>query len=100
LRLCLIPFGINSLGISNSHHYQFSTCPAPATFRLLTFFEYFPNALRLLNDLYDALRLHTNFFTPSAKILGKERDGSRMVKHRNAPLTHYRRALASEQADD
>jgi hypothetical protein len=37
---------------------------------------------------------------PSAKILSKERDGSRMVKRHSVPLTPYRRALASEQVDD
>lgn len=55
--------------------------------------------LTLLNELYDALRLHTNFFMPSVKIERKERDGARIIKRYSDPITPYRRVLASEHVD-
>jgi len=47
------------------------------------------------NMAYDCLRLLTNFFMPSTKLIAKERDGGRIVKSFEAPLTPYRRVLAS-----
>jgi hypothetical protein len=56
-------------------------------------------ALGLMNELYDLLRLHTNFFMPSVKLLSKERNGSRILKRYSLPVTPYRRVLASENVD-
>jgi hypothetical protein len=56
--------------------------------------------LELLNELYDALRLHTNFFMASVKLESKERSGSRVVKRYSAPVTPYRRVLASEHVSE
>ena len=49
----------------------------------------------VLNDLYKELRLFTNFFQPSMKLIAKTRDGSKIVKKYDKPLTPYRRVLAS-----
>jgi hypothetical protein len=57
-------------------------------------------AVKLLNEYYDALRLYTNFFQPSAKLLRKERVGARVKKHYEAPRTPYRRSLASKHIND
>ncbi|MDR0596171.1 MAG: transposase family protein [Clostridiales Family XIII bacterium] len=53
-------------------------------------------ALKLLNEYYGLLRLLVNFFLPSTKLTGKERDGARVTKKYDTPTTPYRRALASE----
>jgi hypothetical protein len=49
----------------------------------------------LLNQLYDSLRLYTNFFQPTMKLVSKERLGSRVKKTYDAPQTPYQRVLAS-----
>jgi hypothetical protein len=53
-------------------------------------------ALKLLNEYYDLLRLHVNFFLPSTKLIGKKRDGAHVSKKYDTPLTPYKRVLASE----
>lgn len=52
-----------------------------------------------LNDIYDRLRLLTNFFMPSQKLVVKERDGGRIIRKLDKPLTPYRRVLASDHID-
>lgn len=56
----------------------------------------------LLNRLYDTLRLYTNFFQPTMKLISKERIGSRVKKFYDLPQTPYRRVLDSPSvaADD
>ena len=49
----------------------------------------------LLNRLYDRLRLYTNFFQPTMKLISKERIGSRVKKFYDSPLTPYQRVLDS-----
>jgi hypothetical protein len=49
----------------------------------------------LLNQLYDTLRLYTNFFQPVMKLKGKERLGSQVKKYYDAPRTPYQRVLDS-----
>lgn len=51
--------------------------------------------LELLNELYEVLREHTNFFMPSAKLVSKTRDGARVRKSYDVPATPYARLLAS-----
>ena len=51
--------------------------------------------LELLNELYRHLRLYTNFFMPSMKLISKERDGSRITKHYDKAQTPFQRAMAS-----
>jgi hypothetical protein len=59
-----------------------------------------PEELAALNELYAVLRLHTNFFMPSAKLLSKTRDGAKITKRYDTPMTPYARVLASEHVSD
>jgi 5S rRNA maturation endonuclease (ribonuclease M5) len=50
----------------------------------------------MLNDLYlSEWRLYLNFFIPSFKLLEKRRDGSKIIKKFDSPLTPYQRLLCS-----
>jgi hypothetical protein len=51
----------------------------------------------LLNRLYDTLRLYTNFFQPTMKLISKERTGSRVKKLYDSPRTPFQRVLDSPQ---
>ena len=53
--------------------------------------------LQLLNELYSQLRLYTNFFLPTMKLVAKERVGSRVKKRYDKAQTPYQRVLASPQ---
>jgi hypothetical protein len=50
----------------------------------------------ILNMVYDYLRLLTNFFMPSQKLVFKKRDGARVIRKLDDPLTPYRRVLKSK----
>lgn len=50
--------------------------------------------LDTLNALYRHLRLYTNFFQPTMKLIEKTRIGSKVIKKYDKPLTPYRRVLA------
>jgi hypothetical protein len=51
----------------------------------------------MLNKLYqNEWRLYLNFFLPSFKLIGKKRDGSRIIKKFSNPLTPYQRLIASD----
>ena len=54
-----------------------------------------PYQLALLNKLYLLLRLRTNFFQPSMKLLTKTRIGSRVKKTYDTPTTPFQRVLDS-----
>ena len=54
----------------------------------------------LLNMIYDYLRLATNFFMPSQKLILKERDGGRIVKKLDKPKSPYRRVLESKHVSE
>lgn len=56
--------------------------------------------LELLNEIYKRLRLITNYFTPSMKLIRKERIGSRVIKKYDIPKTPYQRVLESEYKSD
>lgn len=56
--------------------------------------------LDLLNEVYRSLRLYTNFFLPTMKLLSKERCGSKVVKRYDKPQTPYRRVLASDYVSE
>jgi hypothetical protein len=49
---------------------------------------------RVLERLYGASRLHTNFFQPSFKLKDKRREGAKVIKRYHVPATPYARALA------
>ena len=51
--------------------------------------------LENLNELYALIRLRTNFFLPSMKLLEKQRVGSRVRKKYDEPKTPYQRVLES-----
>lgn len=48
----------------------------------------------MLERLYAASRLHTNFFQPSFKLKDKRREGAKVIKRYHVPATPYARALA------
>jgi len=51
--------------------------------------------LTLLNELYQSLRLYTNFFQPVMKLKEKTRLGSKVIKRYDTPATPYKRLLQS-----
>lgn len=51
--------------------------------------------LRIINELYRHLRLYTNFFQPSMKLVEKMRVGSRVTKKYDTAQTPYQRVLES-----
>lgn len=51
-------------------------------------------ACDLLNEIYERQRILTNYFMPSAKLIARTRDGSRVVRFHDDPLTPYRRIMA------
>lgn len=57
-------------------------------------------ATAALRRLYDASRLYVNFFQPSFKLKGKERDGAKVRKHYEAPATPFQRLLLSEHVTE
>ena len=52
-------------------------------------------ALRVMNEYYELLRLYTNFFLPSAKLLSKSRGGAKIRKKYEPPQTPYKRLISS-----
>jgi hypothetical protein len=52
--------------------------------------------LEALNALYAVLRLYTNFFQPSMKLIEKTRNGSKVRKKYDRAKTPYRRVLESD----
>lgn len=51
--------------------------------------------LLVLNELYRYLRLYTNFFQPTMKLIERIREGSKVTKKYDKAQTPYRRVLAS-----
>ncbi len=56
--------------------------------------------LGILNVLYLDLRLYLNFFHPVAKLIKKERIGSKVKKYYDIPKTPYQRVLDSSDMAD
>ena len=56
--------------------------------------------LAVLNRIHALVRLHTNFFMPSAQLLSKTRDGAKVTKRYDRPATPYRRVLARDDIDE
>lgn len=52
-------------------------------------------AVELLNELYESLRLWVNFFAPQQKLVSKTRNGARVTRRYDTATTPYRRLLAS-----
>ena len=53
-------------------------------------------ALRIMNEYYEQLRLYTNFFLPSVKLLSKSRDGAKIRKKYEPPQTPYKRLISCD----
>lgn len=51
--------------------------------------------LKVLNKIYRKLRLITNFFIPSMKLVSKTRRGSKVTKKYDKPKTPYQRVMES-----
>jgi hypothetical protein len=56
--------------------------------------------LKLLNELYSYLRLYTNFFSPTMKLVEKERVGARVKKKYDQAKTPYQRVMLSEDVSE
>jgi len=54
----------------------------------------------LLNELYRHLRLYTNFFQPTMKMIERTRVGSKVTKKYDKAQTPYRRVLACPDVSD
>jgi hypothetical protein len=51
-----------------------------------------PASLVQLRRIYSLLRLYVNLYQPAMKLVGKEREGSRVRKHYDEARTPFRRA--------
>ncbi len=53
-----------------------------------------------MNKLYKVLRLYTNFFLPSQKLIEKTREGSKVTKKYDKPKIPYLRVIESDKVDE
>lgn len=53
-------------------------------------------ALNVLNQYYEILRLMNNFFLPSAKLIEKQRDKAKLRRKHDQPQTPYQRLLKAK----
>jgi hypothetical protein len=53
-------------------------------------------AVHVMNEYYALLRLYRNFFMPHMKLIAKIRDGARVRKRYDMPMTPYKRLLAND----
>ena len=58
------------------------------------------NGAATLGRLYQSARLYVNFFQPSFKLAGKQRDGALVRRRYHPPLTPCQRLLASPYVDE
>ena len=58
------------------------------------------SAYEALQALYDVVRLYTNFFQPSLKLVSKERVGSKVKKKYDLARTPYQRVLDAAQVSE
>ncbi len=49
--------------------------------------------LKILNQIYGQLRLYTNYFQPSMRLVSKTRNGAKVKKKYDTPKTPYRRLM-------
>ena len=59
-----------------------------------------PEAVALLNELYDRLRLMVNFVRPCAKLIEKTRHGAQVRRRYDRPQTPYQRVLACAEVPE
>jgi len=58
-----------------------------------------PEAIKIMNELYEALEDYINFFLPSVKCVEKIRIGSRYIRKYDRAQTAYQRVLAHPNID-
>lgn len=58
-----------------------------------------PEAVAYLNRLYEAHRLHLNYFCPSMKLTDKQRSGAKVTKTYDTPKTPYARLIGYDVLD-
>jgi hypothetical protein len=56
--------------------------------------------LKVINELYEVLRVYTNFFLPSQKLIEKTREGSKVTKKYDKPKTPYLRVMESDKVEE
>jgi hypothetical protein len=59
-----------------------------------------PAELEVLNELYAVLRLFTNYFQPSMKLIEKTRNGSKVRRKYDKAKTPYRRVLDADRVSE
>ena len=52
--------------------------------------------LKILNQIYGHLRLYTNYFQPSMRLVSKTRNGAKVTKKYDMPKTPYRRLMENQ----
>jgi hypothetical protein len=57
-------------------------------------------ACAALNELYDVLRLHQNYYQPSLRLISKEREGSHVTRRYDRAQTPLQRLLASNSLSE
>ena len=57
-------------------------------------------ATKALAEIYRDVRLYINFFQPSFKLAGKEREGSKVRKRYHKPATPYQRLIADARVTE
>jgi len=55
--------------------------------------------LRILNEIYEVLRVYKNFCLPTIRLQGKERIGGKIRRRYESPCTPYQRVLESGEVD-
>ena len=56
--------------------------------------------VKILNEIYEVLRLYVNLFQPTAKLMRKERHGAKVKKTYDAPKTPCQRLLSSPDVSE
>ena len=51
--------------------------------------------LKILNQIYAVLRMYTNYFQPTMKLISKTRNGAKVTKKYDTPRTPYQRLMES-----
>jgi hypothetical protein len=57
-------------------------------------------AVAVLMELHESARLYVNFFLPSFKLISKLRDGAKVAKKYDKPVTPYARLLADDRVTE
>lgn len=56
--------------------------------------------VKILNEIYDVLRLYVNYFKPAAKLMHMERHGAKVKKSYDTPKTPFMILLASPDVSE